>query len=161
MYHVWYKTSTPSTLSKWSPLLHCLTTFGKRAGNHAVLGTVTHSSAAKKVQFIWSFGATHSQSCWHDKPLKLTRRIVYYEEKKQFVFVCSKSLASFKIDPNGCKNWNDTVDTIVLGQWVYPVRLESKTGTPWNRVKNTPHEPRDWPNTNRTRFSEKITRVHL
>ena len=114
MYHVWYKTSTPSTLSKWSPLLHCLTTFGKRAGNHAVLGTVTHSSAAKKVQFIWSFGATHSQSCWHDKPLKLTRRIVYYEEKKQFVFVCSKSLASFKIDPNGCKNWNDTVDTIVL-----------------------------------------------
>ena len=44
---------------------------------------------------------------------------------------------------------------------VYPVRLESKTGTAWNQVKNTLDEPRDWPKTNRTRFSEIITRVHL
>ena len=36
---------------------------------------------------------------------------------------------------------------------VYPVRLESKTGTL--------DEPRDWPKTNRTRFSEIMTRVHL
>ena len=35
---------------------------------------------------------------------------------------------------------------------VYPVRLESKTGTAWNQVKNTLEEPRDWPKTNRTRF---------
>ena len=44
---------------------------------------------------------------------------------------------------------------------VYPVRLESKTGTAWNQVKNTLDEPRDWPKTNRTRFSEIMTRVHL
>ena len=44
---------------------------------------------------------------------------------------------------------------------VYPVRLESKTGTRWNQVKNTLDEPRDWPKTNRTRFSEIMTRVHL
>ena len=30
---------------------------------------------------------------------------------------------------------------------VYPVRLESKTGTPWNQVKNTPQDPRHWPKT--------------
>lgn len=29
---------------------------------------------------------------------------------------------------------------------VYQVRFPSKTGTYSNRVKNTPHEPRDWPN---------------
>ena len=44
---------------------------------------------------------------------------------------------------------------------VYPVRLESKKGTAWNQVKNTLDEPRDWPKTNRTRFSEIMTRVHL
>ena len=44
---------------------------------------------------------------------------------------------------------------------VYPVRLESKTGTVWNQVKNALDEPRDWPKTNRTRFSEIMTRVHL
>ena len=44
---------------------------------------------------------------------------------------------------------------------VYPVRLESKTGTAWNQVKNTLDEARDWPKTNRTRFSEIMTRVHL
>ena len=44
---------------------------------------------------------------------------------------------------------------------LYPVRLESKTGTGWNQVKNTLDEPRDWPKTNRTRFSEIMTRVHL
>ena len=44
---------------------------------------------------------------------------------------------------------------------VYPVRLESKTGTSWNQVKNSLDEPRDWPKTNRTRFSEIMTRVHL
>ena len=44
---------------------------------------------------------------------------------------------------------------------VYPVRLESKTGTGWNQVKNTLDEPRDWSKTNRTRFSEIMTRVHL
>ena len=37
---------------------------------------------------------------------------------------------------------------------VYPVRLVSKTGTPWNQAKNTPHEPRDWPKTNRARFRD-------
>ena len=44
---------------------------------------------------------------------------------------------------------------------VYPVRLELKTGTVWNQVKNALDEPRDWPKTNRTRFSEIMTRVHL
>ena len=44
---------------------------------------------------------------------------------------------------------------------VYPVRLESKPGTAWNQVKNTLDEPRDWPKTDRTRFSEIMTRVHL
>ena len=33
---------------------------------------------------------------------------------------------------------------------VYRVRSEPKTGAPWNQVKNAPHEPRDWPKTNRT-----------
>ena len=53
---------------------------------------------------------------------------------------------------------------IILGnnqKRVYPVRLESKTGTAWNQVKYTLDEPRDWPKTNRTRFSEIMTRVHL
>ena len=44
---------------------------------------------------------------------------------------------------------------------VYPVRLELKTGTVWNQVKNALDEPRDWPKTNRTCFSEIMTRVHL
>ena len=35
---------------------------------------------------------------------------------------------------------------------IYPVRLESETGTPWNQLKNTPRAPRDWPKTNRTRL---------
>ena len=39
--------------------------------------------------------------------------------------------------------------------------MESKTGTAWDQVKNTTHEPRDWPKTNRTRFWEILTRVHL
>ena len=57
-----------------------------------------------------------------------------------------------------------TASSIIMGnnqKRVYPVRLESKTGTAWNQVKNTLDEPRDWPKTNRTRFSDIMTRVHL